>query len=93
MLRLRFFAHNLGAMTCTLLTLLLDAARWLVLGLCPEPTLAAENLFLYNTGRPHMSLGLGIPSPPPLSRCVVYRQHRHQLPPDCRVVVEPILSG
>jgi putative transposase len=46
MLRLRFLAHNLGTMTCTLLTLLLDAARWLALCLRPAPALAAENLFL-----------------------------------------------
>ena len=44
MVRLYSFVHNLGAMTCTLLALLIDAARFLVLYL--RPALAAENLFL-----------------------------------------------
>jgi putative transposase len=46
MLRFRSFIHNLGKMTYTLLVLLLDAARFLVLCLRPAPALAAENLFL-----------------------------------------------
>ena len=46
MLRFRSFMHNLGEMTYTLLVFLLDAARFLVLCLRPEPALAAENLFL-----------------------------------------------
>ncbi len=46
MVRLYSFVHNLGAMTCTLLALLIDAARFLVLYLRPAPALAAENLFL-----------------------------------------------
>src|SRR5262245_32954180 len=46
MVRLNFLVHNLGAMTCTLLALLIDAARFLVLYLRPAPTLAAENFFL-----------------------------------------------
>src|SRR5262245_64858233 len=46
MVRLNFLVHNLGAMTCTLLALLIDAARFLVLYLRPAPALAAENLFL-----------------------------------------------
>jgi len=44
MVRLYFLVHNLGAMTCTLLALLIDAARFLVLYLRPAPALAAENL-------------------------------------------------
>lgn len=40
------FIHNLGEMTYTLLVVLLDAARFLVLCLRPAPALAAENLFL-----------------------------------------------
>jgi hypothetical protein len=36
----------LGAMTYTLLLILLDAARFLVLCLRPTPALAAENFFL-----------------------------------------------
>jgi transposase InsO family protein len=47
----------------------------------------------YNAGRPHMSLGPGIPSQPPVSRLVTPHQHRRQLPPDCRVIVTPILGG
>src|SRR5262247_1029561 len=46
MWRFRSFMHNLGGMTYTLLVLLLDAARCLVLCLRPAPALAAENLFL-----------------------------------------------
>ena len=42
----RSFIHNLGEMTSTLLVVLLDAARFLVLCLRPAPALAAENLFL-----------------------------------------------
>ena len=47
----------------------------------------------YNEGRPHMSLGPGIPSQPPVATLVTHRQHRRHLPPDCRVVAEPILGG
>jgi hypothetical protein len=46
MRRFRSFIHNLGEMTYTLLIVLLDAARFLVLCLRPAPVLAAENLFL-----------------------------------------------
>jgi hypothetical protein len=46
MLSYRSFAHHLGTMTCMLLALLLDAARFLVLCLRPAPALAAEILFL-----------------------------------------------
>jgi transposase InsO family protein len=46
----------------------------------------------YNTGRPHMSLGPGIPqAPPPLP--VPLHVHRHQLPNHLRVVTRPILGG
>ena len=46
----------------------------------------------YNIGRPHMSLGPGIPQPPaalpaPLS------EHRHRLPASLHVGVRPILGG
>jgi hypothetical protein len=46
MLRFRSFVRHLGVMTYTLLTLLLDGMRFLVLCLRPAPALAAENLFL-----------------------------------------------
>jgi putative transposase len=46
MCHIRSCASYLGAMTCTLLALLLDAARFFVLCLRPAPSLAAENLFL-----------------------------------------------
>jgi putative transposase len=46
----------------------------------------------YNAGRPHMSLGPGIPQPPP--RLPVPRQaRRHWLPQHLQVVVHPILGG
>ena len=46
----------------------------------------------YNTGRPHMSLGPGIPR---LSVClpVPLQVHRHRLPQSLRVVARPILGG
>src|SRR5215475_4440991 len=44
--RFRSFIHTLGEMTSTLLGVLLDAARFLVLCLRPAPALAAENFFL-----------------------------------------------
>jgi transposase InsO family protein len=46
----------------------------------------------YNNGRPHMSLGPGIPQPPapfPVAR----HTHRHRIPPSLRVVACPILGG
>lgn len=44
----------------------------------------------YNRGRPHASLGPGIPEP---SRLTVSRTVDHQLPHDHRVVTKPILAG
>jgi hypothetical protein len=46
----------------------------------------------YNAGRPHMSLGPGIPQPPaflpvPLQGC------RHRLPERLCIVTRPILGG
>jgi putative transposase len=46
----------------------------------------------YNAGRPHMSLGPGIPQPPP-SLPVPRHVHRHRLPEHLRVVAHPILGG
>jgi transposase InsO family protein len=46
----------------------------------------------YNTGRPHMALGPGIPQPPS-SLPVPLHEHRHRLPVPLRVVVHPILGG
>jgi transposase InsO family protein len=46
----------------------------------------------YNVGRPHMSLGPGIPQPPPYLP-VSLLVHRHQLPEHLRVVTQPILGG
>ena len=46
MLSFRSLLRNLSWMTNTLLALLLDAGRFLVLCLRPAPALAAENLFL-----------------------------------------------
>jgi transposase InsO family protein len=46
----------------------------------------------YNEGRPHMSLGPGIPQPP--ASLPVHRQvHRHRLPAHLRVVSRLILGG
>jgi putative transposase len=46
----------------------------------------------YNHGRPHMSLGPGIPQPPPLLP-VTLQAHRHRLPPYQRVVARAVLGG
>jgi transposase InsO family protein len=46
----------------------------------------------YNTSRPHMSLGPGIPQPPP-SLPVPLHAHRHRLSTPLRVVAHPILGG
>ena len=46
----------------------------------------------YNAGRPHMSLGPGIPQPP-AHLPVALHAHRHQLPPRLQVVAQPILGG
>jgi transposase InsO family protein len=46
----------------------------------------------YNHGRPHMSLGPGIPLPP-LPLPVVQQTHRHRLPPHLRVMARPLLGG
>jgi len=45
-----------------------------------------------NEGRPHLSLGPGIPQPPPHLPAPL-QAHRHQLPEHLRVVVCPILGG
>jgi transposase InsO family protein len=44
----------------------------------------------YNHGRPHTSLGPGIPDDPPVT---LARPHGHHLPPGHRVVATPILAG
>lgn len=46
----------------------------------------------YNTGRPHMALGPGIPQPPS-SLPAPLQTHRHRLPKHLRVVARPILRG
>jgi putative transposase len=46
----------------------------------------------YNAGRPHMSLGPGIPQPPPHVPPLL-QEHRHRIPACLWVVVRPILGG
>jgi len=46
----------------------------------------------YNHGRPHMSLGPGIPQPPP-HLPVLLHAHRHHIPTSLQVVARPILGG
>jgi transposase InsO family protein len=46
----------------------------------------------YNEGRPHMSLGPGIPQPT-TSRPVPPLEYRHRLPESLHIVSRPILSG
>jgi transposase InsO family protein len=45
-----------------------------------------------NQGRPHMSLGPGIPQPSAVLP-VALQEHRHRLPAHLRVVARPILGG
>lgn len=47
----------------------------------------------YNRGRPHASLGPGIPEPPPDRRLPKRQHERHRLPPDCEIRVVEILGG
>jgi putative transposase len=46
----------------------------------------------YNAGRPHMSLGPGIPQPP-VSLPAALQEHRHRLSEHQRVGANPILGG
>ena len=45
----------------------------------------------YNRGRPHSSLGPGIPEPP--QAMVSAGPHRHKLPAGCRITSTPVLGG
>jgi putative transposase len=46
----------------------------------------------YNTGRPHMAWGPGLPQPL-LPAPVPLQEHRHLVPPHLQVVARPILGG
>jgi len=46
----------------------------------------------YNRGRPHTSLGPGIPDPP-VDLPVTPHKHRHRIPSHCKIVARPILGG
>jgi putative transposase len=46
----------------------------------------------YNRGRPHSSLGPGIPDPP-VDLHVTPHEHRHRIPSRCKIVAHPILGG
>ena len=46
----------------------------------------------YNKGRPHSSLGPGIPNPPP-DLPVALQTHRHRIPNHLKVMAHPILGG
>jgi len=46
----------------------------------------------YNTGRPHVALGPGLPQPPPPSPAPL-QAHRHRLPTHLHVVARSILGG
>jgi putative transposase len=45
----------------------------------------------YNNGRPHKSLGPGIPEP--ISGAIHLAPHRHRLPSHCIVRVQAVLGG
>jgi putative transposase len=46
----------------------------------------------HNEGRPHMSLGPGIPQPPPYLPALL-QSHRHRIPAYLHVAARPILGG
>jgi putative transposase len=54
--------------------------------------LLQEWVFYYNTSRPHMALGPGMPQPP-ASLPVPRQAHRHRLPEHLRVQACPVLGG
>lgn len=54
--------------------------------------LVREWIAHYNTGRPHMSLGPGIPQPS-TSLPVALHVHRHRLPEQQRVIARSVLGG
>ena len=95
---------DIRQLVSTLLKLSADAGRFLVLSLRPSPALAAAVLFLrkqlalkewvvhYNKGRPHMSLGPGIPRSISLFP-VPSQPHRHRMAPGQHVVVRPVMGG
>ena len=46
----------------------------------------------YNHGRPHASLGPGLPDPEPGLPCPL-QEHRHRLPPGSKVTARLVLGG
>jgi putative transposase len=46
----------------------------------------------YNRGRPHASLGPGIPEPA-TTRRLSPKHPRQELPPDCRIRIKEVLGG
>ena len=46
----------------------------------------------YNSSRPHMSLGPGVPDPP-VGIPVALQSARHQIPDDLEVIAQPVLGG
>ena len=46
----------------------------------------------YNQGRPHASLGPGIPDPPD-ALPVTPHEHRHIIPGNLKIVANPLLGG
>ena len=54
-------------------------------------TTVKEFVSHYNKGRPHSSLGPGIPEPPQATTPA--GPHRHKLPDGYRVIAKPVLGG
>ena len=81
MTRCTHLFHHVWYLTGTLLTLLVDVVRFL-----------REWVPHYNTSRPHMSLGPGMPQPP-ASLPVPLQAHRYQLPAHLPMVSQQILGG
>ena len=47
----------------------------------------------YNRGRPHSTLGPGVPDPPRAAEVVPKSKNRHQLAADALVLVKSVLGG
>jgi hypothetical protein len=85
--------HHVFQPACTLLTLIVDALRYLELCLHPSSALSAENLFLRKQLALFQDVSLGPRIPlPPASLPVPRQAHRPRLLEHLRVRARPIAA-